>query len=57
VTKNVKFATFTQIVMIRTYCSTPEVHQTSIKAGPGINILYLLLYIAVGNQRAMMVDK
>ena len=24
------------------YCSTPEVHQTSSKAGSGINILYLL---------------
>ena len=41
-TKNVQFATFTQTVMIRTYCSTPEVHQTSSKAGSGINILYSL---------------
>jgi len=42
VTKNVEFATFTQTVMIRTIYSTPEVHQTSSKAGSGINILYLL---------------
>jgi len=39
----VEFATFTQTVMIRTVLlNTAEVHQTSSKAGSGINILYLL---------------
>ena len=41
-TKNVEFATFTQTVMIRTVLLNTEAHQTSSKAGSGINILYLL---------------
>ena len=31
-----------KLLWLEPYCSTPEVHQTSSKAGSGINILYLL---------------
>jgi len=31
-----------KLLWLEPYCSTPEVHKTSSKAGSGINILYLL---------------
>jgi len=31
-----------KLLWLELYCSTPEVHQISSKAGSGINILYLL---------------